>query len=222
MYGDEPWAWADTWGRVLRSVSKFIGEQKSSLNRSADETTRQRRHRLGQKTTEGRPNEPAPPPDFPRCSWLSSATCGGDREPANSLTDVGAVRPAGRALPPHVADYTERWLERRDPEKGGDQKEGRYTRTRLSHSTHREYQRSLELYILPALGRRPLSQITPADIDQLIARMEREGRAGWTIRNAVGPLRKLLADAARHGLIQTNRAPERPRPPSLTPCPIQP
>jgi integrase len=116
---------------------------------------------------------------------------------------TGAWRPPSQET---LSAYAERWLERRDPKNSGDLKEGRYTRTRLSHSTHREYQRSLELYILPSLGRRPLSQITPADVDQLIARMEHEGRAGWTIRNAIGPLRALLADAARHGLIQTNPA----------------
>jgi integrase len=131
------------------------------------------------------------------------------REAERALTSRLAELQTGSWRPPSqetLAAYTERWLERRDPDNSGDLKEGRYTRTRLSHSTHREYQRSLELYVLPALGRRPLSQITPADIDQLIARMERDGRAGWTIRNAIGPLRKLLADAARHGLIQTNPA----------------
>jgi hypothetical protein len=70
----------------------------------------------------------------------------------------------------------------------------------------REYQRSLQLHVLPTLGRRLLSQITPAGIDQLIVQMERDGRAGGTIRNAIGSLRKLPADAARHGLIHTNPA----------------
>src|SRR6266516_2952629 len=38
-----------------------------------------------------------------------------------------------------LAEYSERWLERRDPAKSGDQREGRHARTRLSPSTHREY-----------------------------------------------------------------------------------
>ena len=138
-------------------------------------------------------------------------TIGADRREAErALTARLADMQTGAWRPPSqetLAAYTERWLERRDPANSGDQRgEGRFVRTRLSHATHREYQRSLELYVLPALGRRPLSQITPADIDRLIARMEKDGRASWTIRNAIGPLRKLLADAARHGLIQTNPA----------------
>jgi integrase len=131
------------------------------------------------------------------------------RDAESALTARLAEMQTGAWRPPSqetLAAYSQRWLERRDPENSGDQREGRYTRTRLSHSTHREYRRSLELYVIPVLGRRPLSEISAADIDQLIARMEREGRAGWTIRNAIGPLRKLLADAARHGLIQTNPA----------------
>ena len=116
---------------------------------------------------------------------------------------TGSWRPPSQET---LAAYTERWLDRRDPDKSGDQRDGRYTRTRLAHGTHREYRRSLNIHILPALGRRPLAQITPADIDQLIAHMEHNGYAGGTIRNAIGPLRTLLADAARHGLIQTNPA----------------
>jgi site-specific recombinase XerC len=83
---------------------------------------------------------------------------------------------------------------------------GRRNRSRLSPSTHREYRRSLELHILPRLGQRPLARLQPAQIDQLIAELEQAGLAPGTIRNAISPLRKLLGDAVRQGLLPTNPA----------------
>jgi integrase len=105
-----------------------------------------------------------------------------------------------------LAEYASRWLERRNPDRSPDHRDGRHTRTRLSPSTHREYRRSLELHVLPQLGKRPIAEITPADVDQLIADMERSGRAAGTIRNTITPLRKLLGDAHRQGLIPNNPA----------------
>jgi integrase len=105
-----------------------------------------------------------------------------------------------------LTEYATRWLERRDPVRASTTTDGRITRTRLAHSTHREYRRSLELHVLPALGDRPLATLRPADIDQLIAHMEEQGHAPGTIRNTISPLRKLLGDAVRQGLILTNAA----------------
>jgi integrase len=105
-----------------------------------------------------------------------------------------------------LTDYATRWLDRRDPSKTPPIQQGRFTRSRLSHSTHREYRRVLELHVLPTLGQQPLITITPRDIDDLIAQLEARGAAPGTIRNILAPLRKLLNDAVRQGLITANPA----------------
>src|SRR5437879_4582542 len=62
-----------------------------------------------------------------------------------------------------LTDYVQRWLARRDPNRTPTSSDGRIARTRLAHSTHREYQRSLDLHVLPHLGHRPLASLQPAD-----------------------------------------------------------
>ena len=105
-----------------------------------------------------------------------------------------------------LASYTSRWLERRDPSNNNAGRDRRHSRSRLSAATHREYRRSLELHVQPTLGKRPLRSIRPIDIDDLIAKLERQGLAPGTIRNTIAPLRKLLADAVRQQLIPSNPA----------------
>lgn len=113
-----------------------------------------------------------------------------------------------------LAEYAAAWLARRDP--GSDPRDGggRPERRRLATSTFREYRRSLELYILPRLGREPLASLRPADVDELIAQLEAEGRAPGTVRNAIAPLRKLLGDAVRQGIIVSNPAANADLPPA--------
>lgn len=104
--------------------------------------------------------------------------------------------------------YARRWLERRNPERV------RRGRTRLAPSTFCEYRRSLELHVLPRLGALPLASLTTEDVDDLIDSMEKEGKAAGTIRNAVTPLRKLLADAVRQGKLPSNPAKQAELPPA--------
>src|SRR5258707_10356777 len=52
------------------------------------------------------------------------------------------TRPVQQTSRETLAAYSQRWLERRDPDRSPDHREGRHTRTRLSHATHREYPRS--------------------------------------------------------------------------------
>jgi integrase len=68
--------------------------------------------------------------------------------------------------------------------------------------------------VLPRLGSRTLSTLTTQDVDQLIADLEAEGRAPGTIRNVVVPLRKLLGDAVRQGLLLANPAARADLPPA--------
>jgi integrase len=114
-----------------------------------------------------------------------------------------------------LTDYSKRWLERRDPSRVANNNDRRrFSRGRVSHATHREYRRVLDLHILPILGRRPLATIRPVDIDDLIAGLEERGLAAGTIRNIIAPLRKLLNDAVRQGLLSANPASKADLPPA--------
>jgi hypothetical protein len=123
------------------------------------------------------------------------------REAERALTarkrevDTGTWRePSSETL----ASYAERWLAHRDPArvKGG--------RTRLSPATFDGYRRNLRVHVLPRIGHRTLSSLRTQDVDRLIAELEASGRAAGTIRNVIVPLRRMLADAVRQGLIVAN------------------
>ena len=133
------------------------------------------------------------------------------REAERALTarkrevDTGTWRePSGET----VALYAERWLAQRDPArvKGG--------RTRLARSTFAEYRRALSIHVCPRLGARTLGSLRTEDVDRLIADLEAEGKAPGTVRNAVVPLRKMLADAVRQGLLVSNPATRADLPPA--------
>jgi integrase len=145
-------------------------------------------------------------------------TIGADRRQAERVLsarlrelDTGNWREPSRET---LSDYASRWLSRRDPARTPTGREGRLGKSRLAPSTHREYRRALELHILPRLGQRPLASLQAADIDQLIAELEEQGSAPGTIRNTITPLRKLLGDAVRHGLIAQNPAARPDLPPA--------
>jgi len=134
------------------------------------------------------------------------------REAERALTarkrevDTGTWRePSSETL----ASYAERWLAHRDPARVGGA-----GRTRLSPSTFEGYRLNLQRHVLPRLGSRALSSLRTEDVDRLIAELEADGKAPGTVRNVVVPLRKLLADAVRQGLIITNPAARADLPPA--------
>ena len=134
------------------------------------------------------------------------------REAERALTarkhevDTGTWRePSSETL----ASYAARWLATRDPARVG----GR-GRSRLSPATFELYQLNLGKHVLPRLGERALSSLRTEDVDRLIGVLEAEGSAAGTIRNVVAPLRKLLADAVRQGLILVNPAARADLPPA--------
>ena len=134
------------------------------------------------------------------------------REAERALTarkrefDTGARRePSSETLD----SYEERWLAHRDPARvsGG-------VRTRLSPSTFEGYRLNMRRHVLPRLGGRALSSLRTEDIDRLIAELEAEGNAPGTVRNVIVPLRKMLADAVRQGLLVGNPAARADLPPA--------
>jgi integrase len=140
-------------------------------------------------------------------------TIGGSRREAErALTarkrevDTGTWRePSGETL----ASYAGRWLDRRNPARISHGE-----RTRLSPATYELYRANLSNHVLPRLGQRALASLRTEDVDGLIAELEAEGKAAGTVRNVVVPLRKLLADAVRQGLIVVNPAAHADLPPA--------
>jgi integrase len=134
------------------------------------------------------------------------------REAERALTarkrevDTGVWRePSSETL----ASYAERWLAHRDPARVSVG-----VRTRLSPSTFEGYRLNLRRHVLPRLGDRTLASLRTEDVDRLIAELEADGKAPGTVRNVIVPLRKLLADAVRQGLIVANPAARADLPPA--------
>jgi integrase len=134
------------------------------------------------------------------------------REAERALTarkrevDTGTWRePSSETL----ASYAERWLAHRDPARVGGG-----GRTRLSPSTFEGYRLNLRRHVIPRLGERTLSSLRTDDVDRLIAELEADGKAPGTVRNVIVPLRKMLADAVRQGLLIANPAARADLPPA--------
>jgi hypothetical protein len=107
-----------------------------------------------------------------------------------------------------LREYATRWLDRRNPAGASA------GRTRLAPSTYEGYQVNLRLHVLLRLGERTLGSLRTEDVDELIVALEVDGKAPATVRNVVVPLRKMLADAVRLGLIVANPAARADLPPA--------
>ena len=88
---------------------------------------------------------------------------------------------------------------------------------RVRPSTFSSYRRNIELHVVPALGKRPLDQLSPEDIDVFYAGLLKSGRkkrpgekgpakglAPKTVHNIHVMLNKALGDAARKGTVVRN------------------
>lgn len=109
---------------------------------------------------------------------------------ALAAVERGELRAGGGEL---FASYARRWL--------GEHQ------ARVEPGTFRDYRKSVEKYLIPALGGRKLAAVTPAHLRRLVADLAAEGViAPKTINNAVVPLRLMLAHAVEDGLIPANPA----------------
>jgi len=70
--------------------------------------------------------------------------------------------------------------------------------------TLENYRYHLDKHLLPALGRKQLTEITTDDIARLIARLRAQGLAAKTINGALVPLGRILQHALRRGHITDN------------------
>jgi len=86
-------------------------------------------------------------------------------------------------------------------------------KARVRPTTYDGYRRSIDLHVLPRLGRRPLDRLTIEDVDLLYATLLTEGRirrsgppglSPKSVRNIHVMLNKALNDAVRKGLVVRN------------------
>ncbi len=89
--------------------------------------------------------------------------------------------------------------------------------TRIKPSTLHSYRRNLEIHVLPALGGKPLQQITPVMLNKLYANLasplsERDALSAKTVSYIHTIIHKALSDAVDAELLQRNPA-ERAKPP---------
>jgi integrase len=117
---------------------------------------------------------------------------------------TGGLEPAGTGT---VAEYLSRWLERE--------------RQRIRPSTWRQREQYVRNYIVPSIGRRALTRLVPADVENMTAGMVTAGRSARTASHARVILRRALGDAMRDGLVHRNVA-ALARPPRVTPRTIEP
>jgi integrase len=85
------------------------------------------------------------------------------------------------------------------------------TEPRVKPSTFHSYSRNLALHVLPALGRKPLQQLTPPMLTALYGQLakdtdQRKALSAKTIRYIHSTLHKVLADAVDAGLLGKNVA----------------
>ncbi|MGE0028005.1 MAG: tyrosine-type recombinase/integrase [Thermoleophilia bacterium] len=111
------------------------------------------------------------------------------------LADVarGEFRESSRA---RLEDYARDWVRTY---------QGRTSRGIRAETIH-EYERDLELHILPVLGRRRLSEIEQRELKALARDLAGKGLSPATVRIVMAPLRALFATAVEEGLLRTNPA----------------
>lgn len=75
---------------------------------------------------------------------------------------------------------------------------------RLRPRTITIYRNSFRLYIDPTLGTKRIAAITVDDVAKLIAKLEKQGLSGWTIRGSLTVLGRIFATAERASVVQRN------------------
>lgn len=87
------------------------------------------------------------------------------------------------------ADVAEEWLR---------------TQTRVRGRTYENYARALDRHLIPRIGARSIASLDQDAIVEVIADLERQGLAGWTIKGILVALGRVLTFAARRKLIAYN------------------
>lgn len=116
-------------------------------------------------------------------------------EVARKLTAALKAQGDGLPLPSErltVKAFLGQWLEAKRPS--------------LRPESFRRYEEACRLHIVPEIGRKPLSKVTPGDLQALYARCRAKGLSGTSLSLLHGVLHKALDDAARWNLAVRNVA----------------
>lgn len=76
----------------------------------------------------------------------------------------------------------------------------------IDEETRSDYRRSLEVHVIPELGRIPLRAVTPWDIRQLVRTLETNGLRPSSVRKHIAPVKALFAMAYEDALIDRDPA----------------
>src|SRR5436190_9352603 len=108
------------------------------------------------------------------------------------LPEAASVAPPPDPASLTLSGYLDQWLS--------------HSRGRVRAKTHDGYAGLIRLYAAPALGRVPLSDLRPLDLQRLYGQCLERGLSGGTVLNLHLVMTKALSQAVRWGLISSNPA----------------
>ena len=118
------------------------------------------------------------------------------REVRRKLTRLRAEHDAGAPLTtgrePTVAQFLDSWLTGYHPT--------------VRPTTYRRAEGIVKLHLIPTLGRKRLTELTPADVSALLAKKGKEGLSPRTVQYIRVVLRTALAQAEQHDSVRRNVA----------------
>lgn len=129
-----------------------------------------------------------------RRKWHSGFTS--EREAKRFLVQALREMETGDYVEPAkttVGEWLTKWLES-------------YAKPALAPTTFELYQNNVKVHLVPALGGVKLQKLTSVHVQELLARLQAEGKAQWTIHGIYRVLHKALNDAVRAGLVARNVA----------------
>lgn len=89
------------------------------------------------------------------------------------------------------------------------------SKEQLAGNTVGRHRSSLQAWILPALGKRPLAKVKPVDVNTVLADAVKAGRAPNTVRNIYATAASMFADAVANRLIPRSPCDEVGKPASI-------
>src|SRR6266540_4356009 len=131
----------------------------------------------------------------PRFRTLSATTLGEARRQRELLQRLGQIGELPLSPRLTFAEVAERWL---------TDFEAKVTAGERRDRTLDLYRSQLRRHLLPRLGRRRLTLITPDDVVQVLRELETEGLSPWTIKRILGALSCVFTFALRRGYIATH------------------
>lgn len=118
------------------------------------------------------------------------------KEVLTKLNEVIAARDRNELIEPHrttLSEWLDNWLKN-------------YAALNVSDSTYELYEYLIRLHIKPTIGNIKLTQLRPADIQQLYARKLSQGKSTQTVKHMHTVLQGSLKQAVREELILRNIA----------------